>query len=88
MASFAQVQDAAGLPSVPLVVVTAARSDGWPPGWHAERFDRLRALQQRQLVGLVPGGEQVIADHSGHNVPQEQPDVIIDAIETVLARSR
>ena len=84
LASFAQAQGASALPRVPLVVVTAGRSEGWPPGWDAKLFDRLRAQQQRQLAGLVPGGEQVIAEHSGHNVPQEQPEVVITAIETVL----
>jgi pimeloyl-ACP methyl ester carboxylesterase len=87
LASFAQAQASADLPPVPLVVVTAARSDGWPPDWDAELFDRLRAHQQRQLAGLVPAGVQVIADHSGHDVPHEQPDVVIDAIEAVLTKS-
>jgi pimeloyl-ACP methyl ester carboxylesterase len=35
----------------------------------------------------VPNGEQVIADHSGHAVPQEQPEAVIDAIKTVLRRN-
>jgi pimeloyl-ACP methyl ester carboxylesterase len=85
--SVAQVQAAPNLPNVPLVVVSAARSDGWPPGWDATMFDRLRAQQQHQLAALVPNGEQVIADHSGHAVPQEQPEAVIDAIKTVLRRN-
>ena len=84
-ASFEQVQAADGLPEVPLVVVTGGRAEPWPPGWDAKLFDRLRADQQRQLAELVPGGEQVIADLAGHDVPNEQPDVVIAAIESVLA---
>jgi len=86
LASFAQAQGAGPMPRVPLVVVTAARSDGWPPGWDAKLFDRVRAQQQRQLAALVPGGEQIVADNSGHAVPQDQPETVITAIETVLTK--
>ena len=88
LASFAQAQVAVDLPAVPLVVVSAARSDGWPPDWDAELFDRLRTQQQRQLAALAPGGQRVIADDSGHNVPLEQPEAVIAAIVTVVTKSR
>jgi hypothetical protein len=82
--SFAEAKGAVHLPPVPLVVVTAGISEGWPPGWDPEVFDRLRAREQRELAHLVPGGQQVFADKSGHEVPVQQPDVVIRAIETVL----
>ena len=88
LASFAQAQVAVDLPAVPLVVVSAARSDGWPPDWDAELFDRLRTQQQRQRAALAPGGQRVIADDSGHNVPFEQPEAVIAAIVTVVTKSR
>jgi pimeloyl-ACP methyl ester carboxylesterase len=72
------------LPSVPLVVVTAGKSDGWPPDWDAELFDRLRAEQQADLATRVPGGRQVVAKESGHEVPVQQPQIIVDAISMVL----
>jgi pimeloyl-ACP methyl ester carboxylesterase len=84
---FASLDEAAAagpLPTVPLVVVTAARGDGWPPGWDPALFDQLRAGQQADLATRVPGGAQVIAEHSGHDVPGEQPEVIVDAIAQVL----
>jgi len=55
-ASFKEVQGAPPLPDLPLVVVTAGISEGWPPGWDAKVFDRLRAEQQADLARLVPGG--------------------------------
>ncbi len=87
-ASFEQAQDAGPLPEVPLIVVTAGISEGWPPGWDAELFDALRAEQQVALATLVPGGRQVIAETSGHHVPGTQPEVVIEAIESVLAELR
>lgn len=82
--SFDQVQAEPELPSVPLVVVTAGRTDGWPPGWDAQLFDRLRAEQQADLATRVPDSRQVFAKDSGHEVPAQQPDVVVDAINAVL----
>jgi pimeloyl-ACP methyl ester carboxylesterase len=82
-ASFDEVGAAAPLPSVPLVVVTATGPIDWPPGWDREIFDRLRAEQQADLAARIPGGQHVFADNSGHDVPREQPDVIVDAISRV-----
>ncbi|MBA2769747.1 MAG: hypothetical protein H0U35_11595 [Sporichthyaceae bacterium] len=82
--SFDQVQAKPELPSVPLVVVTAGRTDGWPPGWDAQLFDRLRSEQQADLATRVPGGRQVFAEESGHEVPAHQPEVVVEAISAVL----
>lgn len=82
--SFEEAQAAGELPHVPLVVVTAGISEGWPPGWDAAAFDRLRAEQQADLATLVPGGRQVVAERSTHHVPSQQPEVIVDAVESVL----
>lgn len=82
-ASFREAQGAGALPDVPLVVVTGTTNE-WPPGWDAKVFDRLRAQQQRDLATSVPGGTQVMAERSGHDVPHEQPEIVISAISTVL----
>ena len=82
-ASFREAQRAGALPHVPLVVVTGA-SNEWPPGWDPKVFDRLRAQQQHDLATSVPGGTQVKADRSGHDVPHDQPEIVVSAISTVL----
>ena len=82
--SLEQLQAAGPQPDVPLVVVTAGISEGWPPGWDAAMFDALRADQQADLVTLTSQGTQVIADNSRHHVPSEQPGVIVEAVATVL----
>jgi pimeloyl-ACP methyl ester carboxylesterase len=87
-ASFEEVQAAPPLPPVPLVVVTAGVSEGWPPGWDPATFDRLRAEQQADLATLSPGGRQVLAEESSHHIPSQQPGVIIEAVEAVLAEAR
>jgi pimeloyl-ACP methyl ester carboxylesterase len=86
-ASFKQVQAAPDLPDVPLVVITAGKPEDWPPGWDAAVFNRLRATQQKDLVGLVPDGTQVIAKQSGHQVPASDPEIIVKGVASVLARA-
>jgi pimeloyl-ACP methyl ester carboxylesterase len=84
-ASFTETQAAGPLPEVPLVVVTAPNATGqWPPDWDADVFDRLRREQQADLASRIPGGVQVFAEDSGHHVPGEQPQIIIEAVHTVL----
>jgi pimeloyl-ACP methyl ester carboxylesterase len=87
-ASFEEAQAAGELPEVPLVVVTAGLSEGWPPGWDPEVFDALRADQQADLAARIAGGRQVIAEGSSHHVPSQQPQVIVEAVESVLADLR
>ena len=85
--SFEQVQAAPGLPDVPLVVITSGKPGEWPPGWDAEVFDQLRAAQQKDLVGLVPDGTQLMAEQSGHEVPSSEPGIVVKGISAVLAKA-
>ena len=84
---FAGMDEAAAagpLPDVPLVVVTAGVSEGWPPGWDAETLDALRAAQQADLATFTSQGTQLIAEASAHHVPSQEPATIVRAIEQVL----
>lgn len=83
-AGFNELQAAGPLPNVPLVVITAGISEGWPPGWDAETFDALRAAQQADLVTFTDKGSQVVAETSGHHVPSQEPETIVAAVERVL----
>jgi len=85
-ASFDEARAAGPLPKVPFVVISAGlSSEGWPEGWDPTVFDALGKKLQRDLVSLIPGGRQVIAAQSGHDIPREQPDVIVQAIKDVLS---
>ena len=37
---------------------------------------------------MVPGGRLVIAAESGHDIPQEQPELVLDAIGDVVRAVR
>jgi pimeloyl-ACP methyl ester carboxylesterase len=83
-ASVDEIASAGPLPAVPLVVVSAGILEPWPPGWDSKLFDRLRDELQQDLARSVPDGRRVIAEHSRHEVPREQPDVIVEAVNSVL----
>ncbi len=67
---------AAGFGDVPLVTISMTN-----PGDH-----RLR--QQEALARLSTRGHHVIASHSGHWIPLDEPDVIVRAISAILEEAR
>lgn len=100
--SFAQVRAAPALRPMPLVVISADESygplvpeliaaGGLPPEV-PEDFGYVVDAAQRQsqagLALLVPGAEHMTETHSGHNVHQEQPVLVTDAILGVVDRLR
>jgi pimeloyl-ACP methyl ester carboxylesterase len=72
----------------PLVVLTAgdraAVTEGLPSPL-AAAIDSIWMELQIGLVGLSTNGHQEIVDGATHDMPFEQPDVIVDAIHDVLA---
>jgi len=63
--------------ALPLIVVTAGR--GANAGW--------RALQRDQ-VRLSGRGCLIVAEHSGHAIASDQPQVVVDAIRAVVDAAR
>jgi hypothetical protein len=43
---------------------------------------------QCELAHLVPGGRLVVATQSGHDIPHEQPELVLDAIHIVVLAVR
>ncbi len=75
----------ARLPHVPLLVVTRGRRS-WPDTPLGRAQEQSWLEMQRELVELVPGGEQRIAAHSGHQVHLDQPEVVVEAVRRVIER--
>jgi len=85
--SFNQARAAGPLPDVPLVVVSSTVYGDWPEDWDPKVFDALADQLQKDLVKLVPHGRQVLAEQTGHDIPEAKPGIVIDAIRSVLQGS-
>jgi pimeloyl-ACP methyl ester carboxylesterase len=66
---------------MPLVVLTRGHPD--VPGPFVEQDEALWLQLQRELAQLVPGSRHVITQ-SGHNIQDEQPELVLDAIRGVV----
>lgn len=87
--SYAQAHAAGGLGDRPLIVLTRGRKPS--PSGNAE-MDRQGAAyeqawmheMQPQLARLSTRGRQVIVESSGHGIPEEAPDAVIEAVREVV----
>jgi hypothetical protein len=54
----------------------------------AEEQMRLWLDLQQDLVGQSSRGQLIVAEQSGHNIPYQQPELVLAAITRVLAVAR
>ena len=91
-ATSAQVRQArkeAPLHPMPLVVLMHGIPFGDPfPGWPADKMEAIMSDLQEDLAARVPNARLEIATESGHNIHQDQPDLVIEAIRQVVAGVR
>lgn len=98
----AQLRDAPPMHAMPLTVLSADRlvaptwqamidSGALPAGTPADlgaAVDRAQAVSQDFQAHLVPGAVHITDTHSGHDIPLDNPAIVISAVRDVLARVR
>jgi pimeloyl-ACP methyl ester carboxylesterase len=63
-----------------MVVITTTRSV-----WNnREAEDRAWRASHAAIAGAAPGRRLVVAENSGHDVPADRPDTIVDAVLSLL----
>lgn len=85
--SSAQLHAAGPLPDLPAVVIVRGLP-AFPPENPTIATEMLWLELQRDLASRLPRAELVAAADSPHDIPVEQPQVVIAAIEQVLAAVR
>jgi pimeloyl-ACP methyl ester carboxylesterase len=84
-----QARATAPLRPMPLVVLAHGIPFAPPfPGWPTDTMETVMLDAQKDLAALVPDARLVVATESGHNIHQDQPDLVIDAIAQVVAAVR
>ena len=79
------------LQPMPLIVLTHTQPPDAAtllPGLSVETSERLWGEQQADLVSLLPGSRQILAEGSGHYIQNDRPDLVIDAIADVIEAAR
>lgn len=75
----------------PLIVVSQSPRALGPPGIPQSVLERMRPLWvelQADLLALSGKSRQVIASHAGHQVQLEEPNLVIDAILSVVRETQ
>jgi len=78
------VKAAGPFPNIPVIVITAGKR--WILDTQAWREQWMRF--QQDLVLLSPQGKQTIATESGHFIQDQQPALVIDAIQEIVEHAR
>lgn len=90
--TYAQMLEAAKrspLRPMPLVVLSHGIPFPKPfPEWPTEKMEAIMLDLQNREAALVPGSRHVIAERSGHNIHQDQPELVIESILQVVAAVR
>jgi pimeloyl-ACP methyl ester carboxylesterase len=76
------------LPAMPLIVLTHGQPWAWPAGYPADALEALWVPLQEQLAALTPDARLLVARASDHDIPGEQPELIIAAVRQVVAAVR
>jgi hypothetical protein len=89
--SFEQDRGITSLGDLPLVVVAAGKRYDWSPDFPVDVGAKIendwRELQ-KDLTKLSSRSSIVIAKNSGHIIPEDQPEIVVDAIRQVVDRVR
>jgi pimeloyl-ACP methyl ester carboxylesterase len=80
-----QARRDAPLPPLPLVVLKRGIPSGDPfPGWPSEKMEAIQLDLQKDLATLVPNAHFAVATESGHDIHQDQPELVTEAIRQVV----
>jgi pimeloyl-ACP methyl ester carboxylesterase len=79
---------------IPVVLITGMGPREFPSFVTEEQQQKYRAIHQMWLkfhtewIEKVPNGQHIITENSGHGVPFAEPELIITAIQRIVAQAR
>lgn len=85
MAEVRRARQETPLKPMPMVVLSHGIPFDAPfPGWPVEVMEQVMSDNQQRVVQLVPGAKHIVAEESGHNIHQDQPELVTEAIRMVV----
>ncbi|MFF8784064.1 alpha/beta fold hydrolase [Streptomyces sp. NPDC015125] len=94
---FGQVRAAPPVPKIPVVVLTGdefdadafrARLPAHAPADFPQVFWRAQRASQRDLARQFPGAQHITKTHSDHNIQNNRPQLVTDAVREVVEKAR
>jgi len=73
-----EIGEAGPFPEIPLTVITAGIAP--PTLLTSSEVTEIHRSNQQELATMSPRGKQIIAEKSGHLIPIDQPEIVIQAI--------
>lgn len=84
-----QARQDSPLQPMPLYTLTHGIPFGDPfPGWPGEEMESIMRRLQDVTLHQVPNSKHVVATESGHNIHQDQPELVIEAVRAVVEAVR
>ena len=77
--------------NIPLYVLARGRVDPYPADWSAERIARREQAwreMQEDHVRRSSNGKLIVAEKSGHDIQEEQPELVTNAVRQVITLAR
>ncbi len=68
-------------PTIPVIVITAGKA--W---WPEPRESRAFRASHELLANSVDNGTLIVAQHSGHMIPESEPGLVIASVRTLLEK--
>ncbi|OUR73984.1 alpha/beta hydrolase [Methylophaga sp. 42_8_T64] len=82
-----QVAHITSIPIVPLIVISRGIAE-WFGNDKARQREKTWIKLQQDLTYLSPISQHIFANRSGHNIHQQQPEIIVDALSDVTHLAR
>jgi hypothetical protein len=90
--SMEQARAAGGFGAMPLVILSAglAKKPRWVPEDYsdAEYMSRWNVLQEKMRALTEPPAPRYLAARSGHEIPIQQPEMVLQAVDAVRQAAR
>lgn len=82
-----QVRLFGSIPTIPLIVISRGKTE-WAGNKDAQYREKIWIELQQDLTRLSPISQHLFANNSGHDIPKQQPEIIIEAISNVTQLAR
>ena len=87
-AAVEEMRGAWPLPRVPVVLLTSKREDEAMAKELSQEALQILSGARGRWLGRVPGARQVVAGQSGHNIPRDEPELVVETIRQVWTEAK